>query len=445
MPATRVYFRNGPTGQKSVRARFGVRRGRRFLSPAPSQKKAATASHSTQTVGVHGLVAGRISGLRSALTTGERAVTIPPLCAGSRYGLGVRGPLMRRRWWTPARTLVLATCLVPGCLFASPDRAIQSEPTRLPAQTTALRREAGASTARPSDYGAHEPTPLPDPPPSATVKTARPPQPGPAEEERPSAILSPPPAVSIPVVPPTPPPPPDVPLVAALRCLLQKHSSSEAADLLHEYSKADQETLLVLLQIAAPLGTAGLEQLSAEQLTSLLEQVQALEQSLRARAGLILDHMTLCRKIVGFGVYEPLPADYVFQAGCNNHPGERIRVYAEVRNFLTRPASGRETGYETSLDSTVEILDFRGQRIWAQNFPACIDRSQTRRRDFFINFELHVPAEVPPGQYTLVMRVRDNHAPVRPGGPRVAQCSVDFRVGGSGGRTVGMSAEERQP
>ena len=64
-----------------------------------------------------------------------------------------------------------------------------------------------------------------------------------------------------------------------------------------------------------------------------------------------------------------------------------------------------------------------------------IDTSQTPRQDYFLNFQFHVRAGMPPGLYTLVITVKDEGPPGTagagadaPASPRQARASLDFRV-----------------
>jgi hypothetical protein len=245
-----------------------------------------------------------------------------------------------------------------------------------------------------------------------------------ALEVKPAELPSP--VIAKPAEPAPPPPvPPEPPLIAALRCVLDKHPA-EALELLQHYDKPNQDLLLALLPLAAHIGAGDLERATPQEMAAVLEQLNAVAQALRPRAALALDKQCFCREILTFGVYDPLPSDYAFHAGCEGRPGERVRVYVEVRNFTNRP---RGTCYETALAGTLEILDFNNQVAARLDFPATPDRSLTPRQDYFLKLEFNIPREVPPGAYTLRIQVRDQNAV--PGGkssPRVARCSLDFQV-----------------
>jgi hypothetical protein len=241
---------------------------------------------------------------------------------------------------------------------------------------------------------------------------------------------------------PAPAPPkaarPEAPLVAALRCALQK-SPNEAATWLERYEPAQRDRLLALLRLIVGLSEGDLDRLSPQDLAGMLDQLGELLQALRQRAPLTLDKVCFCRKISGFGRYDSLPVGHVFQAGLSGQPGERVQVYAEVRNFRSRQTNGQ---FETVLGSVLELHNERGACVVQFNLGSCTDRSQTPRQDYFLNFQAHVPAKLPPGLYTLWVIVKDV-TPSAEGAPaqaRVARRSLDFRVVAPGQPSEGNAA-----
>jgi hypothetical protein len=198
---------------------------------------------------------------------------------------------------------------------------------------------------------------------------------------------------------------------------------SAALDLLQRYDPPSREVLLALLQLAAPLGEGGLERASPQETAALLDRLGGLQVALRRRAPLVIEKMCFCREIRNFGKYDPLPADYAFQTGSDGRPGERVQVYVEVRNFGCRP---RGNAYETALQGRVEIHDFRGEVVWAKDFPYDPDRSATPRQDYYLAFIFNVPPRLPPDSAcTLWVYVKDVG---EDGVRRVARRSLDFRV-----------------
>jgi hypothetical protein len=219
--------------------------------------------------------------------------------------------------------------------------------------------------------------------------------------------------VSASVTPPAPPPqPPEEPLLAALRCYLNRRPA-EALTLLARYDKLNQEMLLALLPLAAGLTEANLEKARPDHRAAVLAQLESLEEPLRARAPLVLDKICFCKSITGFGVYEPLPeCTPVFR------PGEWPEVYIEVRNFTCTPQGNR---YVTRLAGTMRVLDMNRKEWWRDEMADRPDRRQSRQHDLFISWPFNVPS-LPPGLYTLWIQVTD--APTG----RTMHKSLDFRV-----------------
>ena len=335
---------------------------------------------------------------------------------------------MTRRSWIPSLVFGLTACVLPGCL---------GERGSTPGPTLIHLKGGGdpgpVDPVDPSAYHAHPP------PPSRSHAPNEPLQPTDfSEAPSPGGAA---PAVKIDQPPPPPPiaPPPDgpvvhadkipqePPLVTALRDLLQNRSA-EALDRLQGYDAVSRELLLALLPLAARIGDGGLDRATPQETAVLLEQVRQVEAVLRPRAALTLDRVSLCRTIKGFGDCEPWPENHVFQPAAGDFYGEPMQVYVEVRNFTCRQHG---PAYDTSLAGVLEVRDFTNHPVCRFDFPASVDRSQTPRQDYFVNFRFHLP-RLPEGRYTLHITVKDVVSPSADDGPRSASRSLDFAVGGPG-------------
>ena len=323
-----------------------------------------------------------------------------------------------------AAGLSLYASLTAGCLLRSGDAgSVDANLKALEERQAVVRAEVPPESVQveppppPSDY---QPRPVPVPGRFAASLAPQAPAKGAAEE----AEIKPPPPP--PPAPPPTPPPPEPPIVAALRCALQKHPD-EARRLLDKYDKTDRELLLALLKLTAGVGVGEVAKLDAKEMTATLEQLTTLTAHLR-HAPLSLDRVCCCRRIDGFGQYEALPASHEFRPGSEGRPGERVHLYAELRNFASRVNA--EGQFETTLASSLEIVDLHGRRAAALDLGRCVDRCQARRQDYFLNVQFHVPAGLPAGTYTLRVKVEDQTpgaAGDRAG--RTASRSVSFRVG----------------
>jgi hypothetical protein len=196
-------------------------------------------------------------------------------------------------------------------------------------------------------------------------------------------------------------PPPDEPVVGALRCLLHQHPD-EALRCLKKYDAPNQEVLLQLLPWVARVAAGSLDRAHPEEVAVLLQQVDDLERSLRSRATLTIGRLCFVRTIEGYGVYEPLPDNHVFQS--SGEEGELVTLYAEVRNFSSRPVG---PVHETRLSGRVEIRDAAGVVEWMRDYPGEPEHSRSPRHDYFISIAFRLPANLPPGRHLLVVMVRD--------------------------------------
>jgi hypothetical protein len=218
--------------------------------------------------------------------------------------------------------------------------------------------------------------------------------------------------------------------------LLDKRPAEEVLAALDGYDPAEREMVREVLRVAVRLGEPN--HAAPERAAVTVEEIEGLLRALRPRAALVLDKLCFCRSrsVDNFGVYEPLEDGHVFRAAAPGRPGERVQVYAEVRNFTSRPVADH---FETVLKGQLTItgkLEDRGGRddkaVVTINLEPCIDRSRTPRQDFFINFHFHTPNKLPPGSYTLWVQVEDV-TPTADGAkrpPRVTRRSLDFRVAG---------------
>jgi hypothetical protein len=230
----------------------------------------------------------------------------------------------------------------------------------------------------------------------------------------------------------------DPPLVAALRCYLNK-KPAEAVIWLERYDRLNQDLLLCLLPLMARLSEQGLQHSDKRDLANVVAQLDRLANLLRPSAQLVIDKMCFCNRIETYGDYHALDEDRAFQ------PGDVVHVYVELENFSSFVVKDRDIDkrYCIQLASRVEIRDFKGQLAWCTGLKDADlrDESLTPRHDFFISYPLQVP-HIPPGPYTLRLIVMD--VPTK----RRAEHTLDFRIITARGcepyGTTGQS-EPRQP
>lgn len=207
--------------------------------------------------------------------------------------------------------------------------------------------------------------------------------------------------------------------------MLENHPH-EALDHLKNYDATTQDFFIRLLPAMARLTQKPLDQMNPEEVAVLQDQLEALLETLRPHADLVINKMCFCEWIKAFGVYKPLPAGHVFQGGTKIRPGELVQVYVELRNFACEK---RDPYHETLLSSYVEIRDVqnpKGSPTWKYRFDdsKLPVRSRARLHDFFNNYSFYVP-DIPPGRYILTIQVTDE---TRPEKRRLARESLEFQV-----------------
>lgn len=237
--------------------------------------------------------------------------------------------------------------------------------------------------------------------------------PEPANQPAPVAPQQPRPLT---LVPEPPKPVVDPPLVAALRCLLEKRSG-DAVGQLSRYDKPTQDLLLCLLPALARLGEGGLDKATPEELAHLMAQLESALTTLRPRSALVIDKMCYCRDIDRYGVFEELPEQHPFG------PGELVEVYVAVRNYSTVQHGDQ---FEIHLSSSLEIKD-GDKPAQPDKKPVVrehLDRSRSPRHDHFFSYRFYVPENLPPGRYALQLKIADQLSPTK----REAQRHLDLRV-----------------
>jgi hypothetical protein len=136
---------------------------------------------------------------------------------------------------------------------------------------------------------------------------------------------------------------------------------------------------------------------------------------LRARADLGISSLRLCKRVEGFGVYDPI--DPVrFTAG---RQAEFI-VYAEVENFASQlnTAQPGQQQWETKLSQDLALYSENGMEVWRSKNEVFTDLSRNRRRDFFVVKRVSLPDNLVVGRYLLKATIVDQQS------NRVAESSV---------------------
>jgi hypothetical protein len=142
----------------------------------------------------------------------------------------------------------------------------------------------------------------------------------------------------------------------------------------------------VLATLDATTGPAPVE--PSARATTIRTSVAALE----ARAPLEITELQLCRRVKGFGEFEPLEA-----AACR--PGHSVIVYCEMDGLRYEPEGPLQ---RSRLSSRVEVVaSGGGEPLWTQPLGTADDLCRRRRRDYYVNYRITLPESLAPGSYQL--------------------------------------------
>jgi len=126
--------------------------------------------------------------------------------------------------------------------------------------------------------------------------------------------------------------------------------------------------------------------------------------ALEDKVPLGVSDLRLCRKVSGFGSFEPLPA-------ADLKTGQPFLVYCELTGLRYQ---ARDTNYVSRLSSRVELISARdGAKVWEQSLGEAEDQCRSRRRDNYVNYRITLPQSLPAGDYRLRLTQTDlvaNHS-----------------------------------
>ena len=209
--------------------------------------------------------------------------------------------------------------------------------------------------------------------------------------------------------------PVEPPLLLALRSYMIDRRPDDAIERLRPYDKANQEFLIALIPPLARAAEGDLSRADPTDVAALLEQLQTATAVLKSRAALRIDVACFCRKVVRFGIFDPIGENHSFR------PGEMAEMYVELRNVVGEPlAEAGRRGIRTRLATEMVLRDGANKLVWRED----CDRDEfarSARHDLDLHYRFCVPS-LPAGNYTLSVRIVDQTT------NRAVTRSLDFRV-----------------
>ncbi|MFQ5414954.1 MAG: hypothetical protein ACE5E6_10900 [Phycisphaerae bacterium] len=179
---------------------------------------------------------------------------------------------------------------------------------------------------------------------------------------------------------------------------LALHRADDTPETSTTLPDTDRRLLAAMTSAVSAARAAARDPMSVDQ--DLLDDAAQLQHVLSELADLVVSSVTLCRRVLTFGVYDEM-GDEDFIAGRAIH----TIVYCEVRNFASQETSdGR---YRTRLATRLEVLTADGQSLWHREEPEIEDVCRNRRSDFFLAQRVTLPPTLPAGPYVLKVSVED--------------------------------------
>jgi hypothetical protein len=159
-----------------------------------------------------------------------------------------------------------------------------------------------------------------------------------------------------------------------------------------------KETGAAWNRVLAALSTATAPATADE--AAVARHLGAAVETLEAFAPLQIRALAVCRKVNGFGQYEPADGP-----PARARVGGSLLVYCELSGLTYEAA---DDGFRSRLASKVEVVPAGGgEAVWSQTLGTADDHCRRRRRDYYVNYRLSLPGSIPPGSYTLRLTQTD--------------------------------------
>ncbi|MGV3486210.1 MAG: hypothetical protein ACO1RT_17460 [Planctomycetaceae bacterium] len=131
---------------------------------------------------------------------------------------------------------------------------------------------------------------------------------------------------------------------------------------------------------------------AARRWSAALPEIRQATQQLSASAeSLDVRSLAFCKEIQSFGQVTAFESQR-FEAG------QKVILYCEIDNFL---AESTPDGFETHLQGSYEIFDSKDQKVAGQVLPADKQLCANYLRDYFIAYQMNLPANLEAGDYRL--------------------------------------------
>ncbi len=146
--------------------------------------------------------------------------------------------------------------------------------------------------------------------------------------------------------------------------------------------------------------------------TALPQLREATKFAAAATDSLDVRSLAFCTAIESYGQIKTFP-------GNRFEPGQQVILYCEVENFTVAKTA---EGFETNLQGSYDIFNDKNEKVVSQLLPADVQTSANYLRDYFIAYQMHLPAQLEPGTYRLQLTMEDV------GGKKYGQASIPLEI-----------------
>jgi hypothetical protein len=145
----------------------------------------------------------------------------------------------------------------------------------------------------------------------------------------------------------------------------------------------------------------GLAELESSEDRTRAEAIRRVVRAIEDHAPLEITDLRLCRKVNGFGSFEPLDP-----STCK--PGQAVIIYCEMSGLRYEEAGEM---FRSRLATQVEILSSKGgEPVARETLGTADDLCRNRRRDYYVCYRINLPETLAPGSYELQMTQDDRVA-----------------------------------
>ncbi|TWU57564.1 hypothetical protein [Rubripirellula reticaptiva] len=151
----------------------------------------------------------------------------------------------------------------------------------------------------------------------------------------------------------------------------------------------------------------------SRRITTALPQLrEATKFAAAATDSLEVRSLAFCTEIESYGQIKTF-------SGNRFDSGQQVILYCEIENFS---ANKNADGYETNLQGSYDIYNTKNEKVISQLLPADKQVSANYLRDYFIAYQMHLPAQLGKGTYRLQLTMEDVN------GKKYGQSSIPFEI-----------------